>query len=176
MGKIWYISFYWCAILIAQPILSNRWLALTGAVLVLLLYLIFKNLSSLFYDKCFNAPFLCFISGAANTQYSSLDHFSIIPYFGLVCLGIFVGHSIYKDGKRNYSQNIGSTDETIDSLSDNIIGKSIGFIGKHSFIIYFLHFIVFYFALLIYRKSRMEMDINPQNDISDTTDPQSTLE
>lgn len=179
-GSMWVkfgiFHFIGVAILLAQPILSNRWLALTGAVLVLLLYLIFKNLSSLFYDKCFNAPFLCFISGAANTQYSSLDHFSLIPYFGLVCLGIFVGHSIYKDGKRNYSQNIGSTDETIDSLSDNIIGKSIGFIGKHSFIIYFLHFIVFYFALLIYRKSRMEMDINPQNDISDTTDTQSTLE
>lgn len=163
-GSMWVkfgiFHFIGVAILLAQPIISSKWLALTTAALVGLLYLIFKNLSGLFYNKCLNAPFLCFISGAANVQYSSLDHFSIIPYFGLVCLGIFVGHSIYKDGKRNFSQSLGS-DETIDSYGDTFVGKSIGFIGKHSFIIYFLHYIILYFALLAYKRSR-------NNDLDET--------
>jgi uncharacterized membrane protein len=157
-GSLWVkfgiFHFIGVAILLAQPILSSRWLALTGAVLVLLLYLIFKRLSNVLYFSCQSTPFLCFISGAANVKYSALDHFSIIPNFAIICLGIFVGHTLYKDGKRNFSQNIGSDDDTIDSLGDNIIGKSIGFIGKHSFLIYFLHFIVFYFVLFAYKRAR----------------------
>ena len=176
-GSMWVkfgiFHFIGVAIILAQPIISSKWLAITTAALVGLLYLIFKNNSGLFYNKCLNAPFLCFISGVANVQYSSLDHFSIIPYFGLVCFGIFVGHSIYKDGKRNFSQSLGD-DETIDSYGDTLIGKSIGFIGKHSFLIYFLHYIIFYFALLAYKRSRDSLKENNELDVDvDSTSNQS---
>lgn len=150
-GSLWVkfgiFHFIGVSILLAQPLLHNRWIALTVSVVVCLLYGVFKQLSSLFYNKCHNAPFLCFISGAANIKYSSLDHFSIIPYFALVCLGIFVGHSVYKDGERNFNLNTTSAEE-------NIIGKGVAIIGKHSFKIYFLHYIILYFALLSYKRIR----------------------
>jgi len=74
-GSMWIkfgiFHFIGVAILLAQPIVSNKWLALITSLVVALLYLIFKEIKNVLTDKCFDAPFLCFISGAANVKYSS---------------------------------------------------------------------------------------------------------
>ena len=56
-------------------------------------------------------------------------------------MGIFLGHTLYSRAKRNFNG------ELIDKLSNNNIGKTIGFLGKYSLSIYFIHFPLFYFIL-----------------------------
>lgn len=63
----------------------------------------------------------------ANHMY--VDYFPLIPWFGVVLLGVFLGNLLYPDGKRRFP----------------LIGSSarpalwLGFLGRHSLTIYLVH-------------------------------------
>ena len=120
------------------------------AIGIMALYHIFTLFPTLFLEKCYNFPLTCFISGIKNVKYSSLDHFSIIPYFTIICVGILIGKVLYKHGnKRTFVSNKG--DQTIDNLKNYFITKVLSIIGKNSLLIYFIHFILFYAIFYLYK-------------------------
>ena len=78
--------------------------------------------------------------GLRPALFQSLDYFPLLPWFGLVLLGIFAGNELYPNGKRSFS---------LPDLSFNPGIRLISLIGRHSLIIYFLHFPVLIGAVLL---------------------------
>ena len=68
--------------------------------------------------------------GFIPTEFSSVDYFPLIPWFGIVLLGIAIGNTLYKDRKRKYRLNDYSKRFPIPFLC---------FLGRNSLIIYFFH-------------------------------------
>ncbi|MBS3748216.1 MAG: DUF1624 domain-containing protein [Candidatus Thermoplasmatota archaeon] len=63
-------------------------------------------------------------------NYFTIDYFPLLPWFGVVLLGIAFGHFLYPDGKRRFHFR----DRSSLGLSEKIC-----FIGRHSLLIYFAH-------------------------------------
>ncbi len=59
-----------------------------------------------------------------------LDYFPILPWFGLVLVGIFLGNTLYRDYKRRFP---------IKDVSNHPISRAFIFLGRNSLIIYLLH-------------------------------------
>lgn len=110
------------------------------------------------FNFCQSNPFLCFISGIMNIKYSSIDHFSLIPYLGLFSLGITLGHIFYKKNKKTNKLERNFKDKYV-KVFDNKFSKILSYIGKYSLIIYIIHFVLFYLhfkILLRLRKDKLE--------------------
>ena len=74
-------------------------------------------------------PWLLWL-GFVPSTFSSVDYVPLLPYFGIVLLGIFAGNSIYTRGVRRFSLKDHSSFTPVRGLS---------FIGRHALVIYFLH-------------------------------------
>ena len=100
--KFGIFHFIAAAVLLTTPIVGSKYLSLTLSAIIGLLYTIFnsgkmRNFTSI---ACHKTPIFCFITGIFNTKFSSLDHFSLVPYLGLVAFGIFIGNTLYTDKER----------------------------------------------------------------------------
>ena len=85
-----------------------------------------------------------FIMGFYNDRYNAIDHFPILPWILLICLGTFIGHYLLNN-------NIDTPEYLINNNVSNIL-KSI---GKKSLEIYAIHWIVLYVVYcIIYEKIR----------------------
>ena len=62
--------------------------------------------------------------------YTSLDYFPLLPWFGVVCLGIFVGNLMYAPAGRRFR---------LPDLPDNRALKTIQLIGSNALPIYLIH-------------------------------------
>ncbi len=69
--------------------------------------------------------------GLAPVGFQSFDYFPLLPWFGLVLLGLFAGNIFYPNGKRSF---------TLPGIETNPLIVLFSFLGRHSLIIYFLHF------------------------------------
>jgi len=76
----------------------------------------------------FDFPWLLWL-GLPPAGFITFDYFPLLPWFGLVLLGIFFGKQFYPQGKRK---------ETGD-FSNNLFGRALCFLGRNSLPIYFLH-------------------------------------
>ena len=63
-------------------------------------------------------------------NYFTIDYFPILPWFGVVLIGISIGHMLYPDGKRRFH---------FIKRSTRGLPEKICFIGRHSLLIYFAH-------------------------------------
>ena len=164
--KFGIFHFIAAAVLLTTPIVGSKYLSLTLSAIIGLLYTIFnsgkmRNFTSI---ACHKSPIFCFITGIFNTKFSSLDHFSLVPYLGLVAFGIFIGNTLYTDKERLFLKKEDS--KKIDEFFEkNEILGSLNLMGKYSFQIYFIHFIVFYFILLAYKKASLRAAANKENEI-----------
>ena len=79
-----------------------------------------------FYIKNFivSYPWLVFL-GLRFENFFTLDYFPLLPWFGVVLLGIYFGKLLYPKGKRRFNINLEN--------------KYLSFLGRHSLIIYLLH-------------------------------------
>ncbi|MCX6818607.1 MAG: heparan-alpha-glucosaminide N-acetyltransferase domain-containing protein, partial [Candidatus Aenigmarchaeota archaeon] len=57
-------------------------------------------------------------------------YFPILPWFGVILIGIFFGNKLYPNAKRSFN---------IIDLSKFRIIKLLSFLGRHSLFIYLLH-------------------------------------
>lgn len=144
--KFGILHFLGVSIILSQIFIDSDILLGTTAISVLLLYYILQLMPNSMFYTCWNYPMLCFISGIKNVKYSSLDHFSIIPYFSIICFGIIIGNNIYKDGKSRNMKMLNKID------NNNTFIRSIGVLGKYSLQIYFVHILVIYLILFVYKK------------------------
>jgi uncharacterized membrane protein len=82
--------------------------------------------------------------GFVPVNYTSLDYFPILPWFGVVLFGMFWAQLFYKDSKRLFVFN---------AKNNNFATKSLAYLGKKSLIIYLIHqpilFLVFYLIKLL---------------------------
>lgn len=86
-------------------------------------------------------PF-AFIGGFYNDRYSAIDHFPIMPWILLICVGTFIGNHLV-------NQNI----DTPNYITNNAVSKTLKNIGKRSLEIYAVHWAVLYIVYcIIYKK------------------------
>jgi uncharacterized membrane protein len=110
------------SILLAYPLLRFR-------VPVLMLGVIFIVIGIFLRTFTVEFPWLLWL-GFVPSTFSSVDYVPLLPYFGIVLLGIFAGNSIYTRGVRRFSLKDHSSFTPVRGLS---------FIGRHALVIYFLH-------------------------------------
>ena len=108
------------SILISQFFVESKVTAIIGLIISMLLYSIIKSNSDSILNNCYNSPLFCFVTGLGNTQYNSIDHFSILPYYMYVLVGILIGHLYFDKGNRriNLLENLNN------SKKPNLIQKN----------------------------------------------------
>jgi uncharacterized membrane protein len=112
---------------------------ITGLVVVI--YMLNKFNPELF--RSIPQPF-AFIGGFYNDRYSAVDHFPIMPWILLICLGTFIGHNLLQNEYKSY-----------DVFVKNPLSDILKNIGKKSLEIYAVHWIILYIVYcIIYEKIR----------------------
>lgn len=118
--KFGILHFIGVATLLVYPFLALRW---TNFVLWIGLSLLGRQLQGITIDSAW----LLWL-GVEPTNHSYVDYFPLIPWFGVMLLGVFLGNTLYGKGERNYPLTISSLPFTY-----------LQWLGKHSLIIYLLH-------------------------------------
>lgn len=90
--------------------------------------------------------------GFMYASFVSVDYFPLLPWFGVMLLGIWAGKCIFPQGKRRFIQPLGNKITTLlaKNKSKNIRSKTrslyilypvqfIAFLGKNSLLIYMIH-------------------------------------
>ncbi len=95
----------------------------------LLMGIIFVFIGIYLKTMVFNFNWLLWLGFVPNGFYT-VDYFPILPWFGVVLIGIFIGKILYTDYKRNFF---------INDFSNVKFVKLFCFLGRHSLIIYFVH-------------------------------------
>jgi uncharacterized membrane protein len=68
--------------------------------------------------------------GLTPLRYAPVDFFPLIPWFGVVLLGVFLGNTLYPDGYRGFA---------LPDLSHSLPIRSLNYLGRHSLLIYLIH-------------------------------------
>ncbi len=121
------------SIVLAYPFLKYRAEAFATGFIVLLLGMAVAEI-------VIESPLLLWL-GIMPHGFYSLDYFPLIPWFGVVLLGIFTGNSLYIDYQRQFR---------ICDCSENLFVKVFGYLGKRSLLIYLLHQPVIVGVLFLY--------------------------
>ena len=74
----------------------------------------------------FNFSFLLWL-GLIPQNFASFDYFPLMPWFGLILIGIFIGNTCYKNKKNSLIKK------------ENALTKTFCFLGKNSLVIYLIH-------------------------------------
>jgi uncharacterized membrane protein len=77
----------------------------------------------------FGFPWLVWL-GFRPENYHSVDYVPVLPWFGLFLIGMFLGSSLYPEGKRSFG---------LPDLSKNRLLAPLHFLGRNSLLIYFIH-------------------------------------
>lgn len=110
------------SIILAYPFLRLRYLNLLIGMSLIFLGIILKSFT-------FDFPWLVWL-GLRSSHFYTVDYFPLLPWFGVVLIGIFIGNSLYFDYSRKFQ---------LMDLSQTFVVKFVGFLGRHSLIIYLLH-------------------------------------
>ena len=68
--------------------------------------------------------------GLTPVRYTPVDFFPVIPWFGVVLLGVFLGNTFYPGGYRGF---------VLPDLSRAYPVRLLDFLGRHSLLIYLIH-------------------------------------
>jgi len=98
---------------------------LFNVILGLIIIILGLYLRTLSFDFYFLIPL-----GFIPNNYWSIDHFPLLPWFGIILIGISIGNIFYPNTIRKFE---------ISDRSKNILFKLFCLLGRNSLIIYFLH-------------------------------------
>jgi len=110
------------SIILAYPFLRFPSCNLLIGILIIFLGLYLKGLN-------FNYSWLVWL-GFKPVHFYTVDYFPLLPWFGVVLMGIFFGNLLYSDYSRRFQ---------LADLSFFSGIKVLCFLGKHSLLIYLLH-------------------------------------
>ena len=110
------------SIILAYIFIHFRIINLLFGCVLILIGIILKHFS-------FNFQYLVWLGFKPN-QFYSVDYFPLLPWFGVVLIGIFLGNMLYQENKRMFK---------LSNFSELKIIKFFCFLGTHSLIIYFLN-------------------------------------
>ena len=68
--------------------------------------------------------------GFKPSGFFTVDYFPLLPWFGVVLLGMFVGRCLYAESIRRFS---------LKDFSNLGVVRVVGFLGRHSLIVYLVH-------------------------------------
>lgn len=105
----------------------------------LLLGLIILAVGFYLQNFSFDFAYLLWL-GFTPKNFYTLDYFPLLPWFGFVLIGLFVGNLLYNGYKRNFK---------IPNYSENKATKFLGFLGRNSLFIYLIHQPILIFILYI---------------------------
>ena len=74
-------------------------------------------------------PWLLWVGFIPHNFYT-VDYFPLLPWFGVILIGIFLGNSLYQNNKRRFK---------IKDVSHFLAVRGVCFLGRHSLLIYLLH-------------------------------------
>jgi len=116
------LHFIGISIILAYPFLKRKYtnFALGISIIIVGIYL---------GTYTFNFSWLMWLGFVPNTL-QSVDYFPILPWFGIVLLGLFFGRILYKNYQRQFK---------IPDLSKTYVVKGFSFLGRNSLIIYLIH-------------------------------------
>ena len=110
------------SIILAYPLIKYRSQNLIIGTILIILGILLRTIR-------FDFNWLLWL-GFIPSRFYTLDYFPLIPWFGVVLIGISLGNTFYQDNKRKFK---------LKDLSQNIAVRFMCFLGRHSLIIYLLH-------------------------------------
>ncbi|MDD5162634.1 MAG: heparan-alpha-glucosaminide N-acetyltransferase [Candidatus ainarchaeum sp.] len=116
------LHFIGISIIISQLFFNWKWKNLLLGMALFLSGLFLQNFS-------FNFPWLLWL-GFKPEQFATFDYFPLLPWFGLVLIGLFAGNLLYPKAKRAFR---------IPELGKKLFARELCWLGKHSLAIYLLH-------------------------------------
>lgn len=111
------------SILLAYPFLNTRLSALLVGVICISIGVVLR------FAGTVDFPWLLWL-GFVPDSFFTLDYFPILPWFGVVLIGIFFGNTLYKNNTRIF---------VLKETPDFIGTRLLCFLGRHSLVIYLLH-------------------------------------
>jgi len=106
------------SVIISYPFLRFKYANLAIGAIIIAIGLYLQTLT-------FNFSFLIWL-GFKPTEYFAVDHFPILPYFGIILIGLFLGKILYPNSERKFK-------------IPNVSIPFLEFLGKHSLVIYLVH-------------------------------------
>jgi uncharacterized membrane protein len=111
------------SIILSYPFIRSRRLVLLFGSMCIIL--------GVFLQVMVTVDFPWFVwLGFVPSQFYSLDYFPLLPWFGVVLIGIFIGNSLYQNNTRMFK---------LKDHSGFIGSRLLCFLGRYSLIIYLLH-------------------------------------
>jgi uncharacterized membrane protein len=110
------------AIILAYPLLPLRYGNLVLGMVFIALGVAVKHVTV-------NVPWLLWL-GLTPAHFQTLDYFPLLPWFGVVLIGVFLGNSLYSNYTRHF---------TLGDRFDVPPVRFLEFLGQHSLFIYLLH-------------------------------------
>jgi uncharacterized membrane protein len=110
------------SIILSYPFLKLYYLNLVFGLILVSIGIFLTQFS-------FDFNYILFL-GFRPDGFYTLDYFPILPWFGVVLIGIFIGKLFYKKDQINTKSSY---------LSEKFIIKKLAFLGRHSLIIYLIH-------------------------------------
>jgi uncharacterized membrane protein len=110
------------SIMLAYPLVSLRYGNLVLGIGVVALGVAVKHVTV-------NVPWLLWL-GLTPAHFQTLDYFPLLPWFGVVLIGMFLGNALYPDYTRHF---------TLGDRFDVPPVRFLEFLGQHSLFIYLLH-------------------------------------
>jgi uncharacterized membrane protein len=116
------LHFIGTSIILSLIFIHYRFFNIIFGIIIIILGLYLRTLS---FDFNYLIPL-----GFIPYNYWSIDHFPLLPWFGIILIGITIGNILYPNKIRKF--------EIIDRTKNTIV-KLFCFLGRNSLIIYFLH-------------------------------------
>lgn len=127
------LHFIGLAIILEYPFLDRKYFNLVLAA-------IFMALGIYLGQFVFSESWLLWL-GLKPAVFHSVDYFPLLPWLGVVSLGLFVGNTFYQDYQRQFRMPV---------IHDHNLIKLASFLGRHSLLIYVIHqpilIIILYFT------------------------------
>jgi len=118
-------------IVLAYPLMKYKYLNLLIGVVAILIGIFVNELSLSF-------PWLLWLGFMHDKLVYTVDYFPVLPWAGVILIGMFIGKLLYPDYKRSFP---------ILNISNSSIIKALSYLGKHSLIIYLIHQPIILFIL-----------------------------
>ncbi len=131
------LHFIGLSVILAYPFLAGKTLGKPWVILTVGAVLLFLGPKVIGGPVDF--PWLLWL-GFMPAGYQSVDYFPLIPWFGLVLIGLFLGRTLYVDNHRRLP---------LPDLSRFLPVKALQWLGQRSLPIYLLHQIVLYALFVV---------------------------
>jgi len=118
--KFGILHFIGVAIMLAYPFLTLRWLNLA-------LWIGLSLLGRALNGMTISGPWLLWF-GIQPMNHVYVDYFPLIPWFGVMLLGVFLGNMLYTNGERRYSLPLPA-----------MPFRPLQWLGEHSLLLYLIH-------------------------------------